>query len=246
MIKKRRLCKAIYLTGKNLKKNGRKLISLDFLPEDLNLLLRKNKNVSKAKWPDGQGERQMTFIGWSWLLQNGDDNIKTDILDAINGDSMSLSRAGLKALNLIECPERNIAMEIFYERWKNYPVILDAWFGLEASIPRLDALHKINLLFKHSKFDSKAPNTIRAILSGLSQNIDIFHSQDGTGYNFMAEKLIDLDKRNPITASRIVKVFSQWKKYISPLSENMYKSILKISESELSRNTKEVVDLIKG
>jgi len=58
------------------------------------------------------------------------------------------------------------------------------------------------------------------------------------------EKLIEVDKINPITASRIVKFFSKWKTYVDKNKEEMYKSILKINKANISSNTREVVELI--
>ena len=60
----------------------------------------------------------------------------------------------------------------------------------------------------------------------------------------MADKLIEVDKINPITASRMVKVFSKWKTYVEKNKEGMYASILKISKENISSNTREVVELI--
>ena len=60
----------------------------------------------------------------------------------------------------------------------------------------------------------------------------------------MADKVIEVDKINPITASRMVKVFSKWKTFIEINKEGMYKSILKINKANISSNTREVIELI--
>ena len=54
---------------------------------------------------------------------------------AVGGPSMTLARAGLRALQCHDTPERSAAMAAFHERWQDKPVILDAWFALEASAP---------------------------------------------------------------------------------------------------------------
>ena len=99
------------------------------------------------------------------------------------------------------------------------PVVLDSWFAYEASRPHKRGIDVIEKLLSHPKFDWKAPNAIRAVLGGFSKNIDLFHSLDGQGYLFMADKLIEVDKINPITASRMVKFFSKWKTYIDKNKE---------------------------
>merc|ERR1711898_45899 len=93
------------------------------------------------------------------------------------------------------------ASNLFYNLWKEKPVVLDSWFAYEASRPHKRGINVIEKLLSHPKFDWKAPNAIRAVLGGFSKNIDLFHSLDGQGYLFMADKLIEVDKINPITAS---------------------------------------------
>ena len=60
----------------------------------------------------------------------------------------------------------------------------------------------------------------------------------------MAEKLIEVDKINPITASRIVKVFRKWITYLEKNKEGIYESLLKLNKANISSNTREVVELI--
>ena len=157
---------------------------------------------------------------------------------------MTISRAALDALKPLDCPETEEASILFYKLWIENPIVLDSWFAYEASRPNKKGINVIEKLLSHSKFDWKAPNAIRAVLGGFSKNIELFHSLDGQGYIFMADKLIEVDKINPITASRMVKIFSKWKTYVDKNKEGMYKSILKINNANISSNTREVVELI--
>ena len=157
---------------------------------------------------------------------------------------MTISRAALAALKPLDCSETEEASNLFYNLWKDNPVVLDSWFSYEASRPNKYGIDIIEKLLSHPKFDWKAPNAIRAVLGGFTKNTKLFHSLDGKGYLFMAEKLIEVDKFNPITASRLVKVFSKWNTYIEKNQEEMYKAILKISNANISSNTREVVKLI--
>ena len=49
---------------------------------------------------------------------------------------MTLARGALRALLPLESAEREQALALFYDRWQDKPVILDAWFAMEASAPR--------------------------------------------------------------------------------------------------------------
>ena len=60
----------------------------------------------------------------------------------------------------------------------------------------------------------------------------------------MADQIIKLDQRNPITASRISKVFSRWRTYLPRNSKTMHEALIRIEEANLSANTREVIELI--
>ena len=75
-------------------------------------------------------------------------------------------------------------------------------------------------------------------------NTNSFHSLDGEGYYFIAEQKIDFDKKNPITASKLIKIFSNWREYSEPHSKNMCNAINILKKSILSDNSQEILDLI--
>ena len=211
----------------------------DFRILSKNLLIGINQD-----WPKGKGERKLLGKIWSYLAFAGDDQVKRTCVNAIDSPSMTISRAALTALKSLDCPETKEASNLFYVLWKDNPVVLDSWFSYEASRSNKDAINVVEGLLSHPKFDWMAPNAIRAVLGGFSQNIESFHSLDGCGYMFMAEKLIEVDKRNPITASKMAKVFSRWRTFIDQNKDGMYKAISKINQSNISSNTREVVELI--
>ena len=195
-------------------------------------------------WPDGQGERQLTGLIWSWLAAAGDCEVRKAAAEAVNGASMTLARSGLRALLPIDCPERDQALKAFHDRWQERPVIFDTWFSLEASTPRIDALERVAALLHHPRFDPMAPNSVRAVLGGLVSNPRVFHAIDGSGYQFMAEQIIAVDQRNPITASRLAKVFSRWRTYGKVRQAAVKRALATLAEADLSTNTREVVTLM--
>ena len=196
------------------------------------------------EWPNGQGERKFLGTIWSYLALAGDEKVKRKCVDSVTDSSMTIARAALEALKPLDSSETFEASNLFYNLWQDNPVVLDSWFAYEASRPNKNGIEVIETLLSHSKFDWKAPNAIRAVLGGFSKNIELFHSSDGQGYLFMAEKIIEVDKINPITASRMVKVFSKWKTYIEQNKVKIYKAILEINQANISSNTREVIELI--
>ncbi len=212
--------------------------------QELGILAENLITNINQEWPMGKGKRKLLGTIWSYLTLAGDRNVQKICVESISHSSMTVARAALEALKPLDSTETDQASSLFYNLWKENPVVLDSWFSYEASRPNKKGIDVIEKLLSHSKFDWKAPNAIRAVLGGFSKNVELFHSLDGQGYMFMADKLIEVDKINPITASRMVKIFSKWKTYVEINQEGMYNSILKINKANISSNTREVVELI--
>lgn len=87
---------------------------------------------------------------------------------------------------------------------------------------------------------------MRAVLGGLAGNPPVFHAADGSGYRFMADQIAALDQRNPITASRLAKVFSRWQSYGAGRRQRMREALDQLAAAELSTNTREVVGQCLG
>ena len=77
-------------------------------------------------------------------------------------------------------------------------------------------------------------------------NVPLFHAIDGSGYRFIAEQIVDVDQRNPVTASRMVKVFSRWRSYAPERQLVMQEAIQLLDVPALSSNTREVVVMLKA
>jgi aminopeptidase N len=213
------------------------------LAEPLAVALQGCRDGWARAWPAGDGARRLTALAWSWRAPAGDPAVIAAARAAVDGPSMTLARAGLRALQPLVIPERAAAMEAFYQRWQQKPVILDAWFAMEAAAPLADGLERVARLLEHPRYDPMAPNSVRAVLGGLAANAPVFHAADGSGYRFMAGQIADVDRRNPITASRLAKVFSRWRSYGPQRSAAMAAALEQLAGAELSANTREVVGL---
>ena len=201
------------------------------------------KNINK-KWPAGKDERKLTETIWKLLLHSKDEDIKSKIINCADSESMTLSKAVLNVIARINCSERELISNIFFEKWKNNSVVLDNWFFFKASIEIDDNQKSIEDLFNNEYFDIKSPNTLRSILNGYVTRNSLFHSIDGSGYKYIAKKIIEFDKLNPIVISRFLKIFSTFRKYENPYRNNILKVLNYIKESDLSLNTREVIDAI--
>ena len=201
---------------------------------------------SDQSWPAGVGARAMLALAWSWLSAAGDGAVRQQAARAVDGGSMSLARSGLAALQPWDCPERQQASRAFARRWRQRPVILDAWFGMEASAPFGDGITRADALLEDPAFDPNAPNSLRAVLGGFGRCAEHFHRSDGRGYQWMAQQLVAVDQRNPIAASRMLKLFMGWRRYSPERQQLMRSSLEWLAENLTSPNSKEVVMLCLG
>jgi aminopeptidase N len=55
---------------------------------------------------------------------------------------------------------------------------------------------------------------VYALIGGFTQGNHVrFHAADGSGYDFLAEQVIVLDRLNPQVAARLARAFDRWKKF---------------------------------
>jgi aminopeptidase N len=216
------------------------------LAEPLGEVLERCRSEWTLSWPQGSGARRLTAVIWHWRVAACDGEVIAAARAAVDGPSMTLARAGLQALQCYPIPQRQEAVEAFYRRWQERPVILDAWFALEASAPFADGLQRVSRLLEHPRYDPSAPNAVRAVLGGLAGNAPVFHAADGSGYRFLAGKIAALDRRNPITASRLAKVYSRWRSYGPQRRDRMREALEQLAATDLSTNSREVVEQCLG
>ena len=129
-------------------------------------------------------------------------------------DNMTDSIAALGCLIHIECPEREIALSEFYERWQNDSLVLDKWLSLQAMSSLTGTLSNVKKLLEHPVFSIRNPNKVRALIGGFcAGNQFRFHSEDGAGYAFLANQVMILDEINPQVAARLLAPLGQWRRF---------------------------------
>ena len=103
---------------------------------------------------------------------------------------------------------------MFYEKWKGEALVVDKWFRVQATSWLPGTLDRVKELMGHEAFDLRNPNRARALLHAFAMDNPLhFHAADGSGYRWIAEQVIALDKLNPQVASRLARAFDRWKKY---------------------------------
>ena len=69
----------------------------------------------------------------------------------------------------------------------------------------------------------------------------VFHAGDGSGYEFVASAILEVDNLNPQLAARMTGVFLPWKKFTGGRGDLMKVQLERMLASQLSKDTKEIV-----
>lgn len=66
----------------------------------------------------------------------------------------------------------------------------------------------------HPDFSWTNPNRLRSVVSIFAgANLEAFHAMDGSGYAFVGDVVLKVDKTNNQIAARLAGSFSLWRKY---------------------------------
>ena len=136
------------------------------------------------------------------------------------------------------------ALEHFYNRWADEPLVVDLWFNIQASCHLPDTLKRVKALMQHPAFDIKVPNRMRSLVAAFAMNNPVnFHHKSGEGYEFLADRVLELNAINPQMASRTLTPLTRWRKYDRGRQQLMKEQLARIqSAPDLSRDLFEVVD----
>ncbi|SMC60347.1 aminopeptidase N [Desulfocicer vacuolatum DSM 3385] len=166
----------------------------------------------------------------------------------ISSGNMTREIFSLTLLCDMTSPFTGPALEQFYEKWHTDPLVMDKWFSVQAGATVPGTLDKIKSLCRHPDFTWKNPNRIRSLIGVFGMtNPFVFHQADGAGYQFFADKVIDLDKINPQITARMVSVFNRYKRYDARRRELMKNQLKRIHDVRgLSRDVYEIVSRALG
>lgn len=175
----------------------------------------------------------------------------TEFVDLCSGqfaDSDNMTDTSAAVRCLINCPaagaasQRDEALKAFYERWQDEALVVDQWFAMQASCPLPGTLDKVKELMQHEAFTMQNPNRMRSLVTSFAfQNITNFHAKDGSGYEFLADRVIELNKINPQMAARVLSPLTRWRKFDSARQALMQEQLNRIlSEPELSPDVFEI------
>jgi aminopeptidase N len=151
----------------------------------------------------------------------------------------------MAALDVLEHTDIEMAKEAFadfYNRYKDNTLVMNKYFALLASSLQEDILERVKSLESNEVYDMKVPNLVRALIGSFSRNYKHFHAKDGSGYKYVADKILEIDKMNPQMASSLCLSFRMYDKMDSENKKMMKRELERvISTQSLSKNSFEII-----
>ena len=189
------------------------------------------------------GNRSLRNLALSYLMAKYDEDAARLGLEHFNAaNNMTDSIAALSQLAHTDSELSQQALDTFEQCWSDDSLVMDKWFIVQAASQHENVLDKVKALMEHRCFEFKNPNKVRSLIGTFAgMNLKAFHHLDGSGYQFVMDQILALDKFNPQIASRMVKIFSRWQRYDDSRQTLMKAELERAAKEELSRDVYEIV-----
>jgi aminopeptidase N len=164
--------------------------------------------------PAAKGARRLRNVALGYIAGSGSQDAAALAFRQFEAaDNMTDRLAALGTLANSDADERIAALDIFYNRYRDNPLVIDKWFTTQALSTRLDTLAAVCELRQHADFSLNNPNRVRSLAGAFSVNQHAFHERGGGGYRFLADIILQLDPINPQTAAKLLPPLGRWRRF---------------------------------
>jgi len=207
-----------------------------------------NRDPVKGETPgEAVARRQLKNSCLSFMLKNSalrEEALRKAVHQFEAPENMTDRYGALLAVRDIDCPERTRLMQDFYDMYKNDKLVVQKWFRAQSQsrIPSvIDTITQISGMTE--VFDIKNPNCCYSLFNAFAGgNFTGFHASDGSGYAYVADRILEIDEINPQVASRLAKQFSTWRTFAAPWSTKMRAELERIAaKKDLSKDVAEII-----
>ena len=223
-------------------------LAVHFLPKwhELNRQAAKQENQSYEYSPETAGWRTLRNVCRAFVLRADPAHIET-VAEKYGEMAQNMTHEWgiLSAVNGNESDTHNRLLAQFADKFSDDALVMDKYFALVGSSRRSDTLQQVQTALQHPKFSLENPNKARSLIGSFSRNVPHFHAEDGSGYRFISEKVIEIDRFNPQVAARLVQAFNLCNK-LEPHRKNLVKQELQRIRAQegLSKDVGEIVGKI--
>jgi aminopeptidase N len=162
------------------------------------------------------------------LFEHHDAHAAAEIAFAQFDDASSMTDrlAALGTLVRSGATQAAEALRRFRQRFDGDALTLDKWFTLQAMVAAHATLERVRALEGDPAFTLANPNRVHALLGAYARGNPVsFHRPDGAGYRYFADKLAEIDARNPQLSARLAKAFEDWTR-LEPRRRDLARSAL--------------------
>jgi len=224
--------------------NLKKTIKRNFKPL-LNKIYKQNTaDGDFSVTAEAMGQRALRNVMLDYLTTTDGTGCATLATEHYMGaDNMTDRMAALNCLITNKNADREVILQQFYDEFKDHLLVIDKWFGLQASAKRGDIFEVLEYLKSHDDFEMTNPNRVRSLFGAFAMNNPVmFHEKSGKGYEFLKEAIIELNTLNPQIAARMVTPFREWPRYTEDRQIKMKAALKEMLEIEnISPNVFEIV-----
>ena len=225
-------------------RNALKLAFASRFKDEFLGLYGKNK-IEASYSPDAvsAGRRSLRNMALSYLMELETTDIVALCYEQYGqSDNMTEQFAALTALANSNAPQRAVALDSFYAKWKGEALVVDKWLAVQAMSRLPGTLARVRELLAHPAFDIKVPNKAYALIRSFSANHVRFHAATGEGYSFLADQVLALNELNPQVAARMARGFDRWKKFDDARKAKARQQLERLRDhAGLSRDVAEIV-----
>lgn len=193
------------------------------------------------------GTRMLKNLTLTYLLtgetRESLDRAMNQLRSATN---MTEELGALQALTHVNAKDRETAMNEFYQKWKNEPLVVNKWLMVQATSKREDTIERVKMLGADPLFDKNNPNKIYSLYSAFGRfNPVRFNDKSGAGYRLIADQVMEIDGRNPQVAARLMGAFGHWRT-LDPRRQDLIKAEITriLAKPGLSSNVYEIASKI--
>ncbi|XP_038724576.1 puromycin-sensitive aminopeptidase-like isoform X1 [Tripterygium wilfordii] len=186
--------------------------------------------------------RALKNIALAYLASLNDPELNELVLHEYEtATNMTDQFAALAAIAQNPGKAHDDVLEDFYSKWQHDFLVVNKWFALQSMSDIPGNVKNVQNLLNHPAFDLRNPNKVYSLIGGFCGSPVNFHAIDGSGYQFLGELVVQLDKLNPQVASRMVSAFSRWRRY-DETRQKLAKAQLEmiLSSNGLSENVFEI------
>lgn len=159
--------------------------------------------------------------------QHFENALSTNMTDAL---------AALEALIIIDCPERQKALNASYEKWQGNESAMNEWYRIQGAMEAAEVVCHVNKLLE--QFDFKSAHT-DSLLTAFFGNP---YSANQAGLALMNEIILKLDQTNPKDAVNYLKRMADWLGRVDKTQQTLIQNHIEtLDQANISEKLKNAV-----